>query len=70
VVLLDADGSVASINREAAAWLDEISAGATFPGAEHPIPFEAFSFAARASGLRPTGPRHSAPGCARATACG
>ena len=47
LVLLDADGAVASLNHEAAAWLDEIDAGSAFAGTDHPVPFEAFSYAAR-----------------------
>ncbi|HEX5909235.1 MAG TPA: helix-turn-helix transcriptional regulator [Thermoleophilaceae bacterium] len=48
LVLLDPDGSVASVNREAAQWLDELRVGPVFPGQDHAVPFEAFSYAARA----------------------
>ncbi len=48
LVLLDPGGSVASVNREAAQWLDELRVGPVFPGQDHAVPFEAFSYAARA----------------------
>ena len=48
LVLMDADGSVASVNREAADWLDELRVGPVFPGQDHAVPFEAFRYAARA----------------------
>ena len=48
LVLVDRDGSVASLNREAADWLEAIDAGSAFPGTKYAPPFEAFSYAARA----------------------
>jgi DNA-binding CsgD family transcriptional regulator len=48
LVLLGADGAVASVNREAAGWLEEIDGGPSFSGADYAVPFEAFMYAARA----------------------
>lgn len=56
LVLIDGDGAVASINREAAAWLDEINVGASFPGTDYAVPFEAFLYAARAHANAPDRP--------------
>lgn len=60
VVLLDADGRVESMNGAAAELLEEISPGASFRGSAHPVPFEAFSAAARARADRPRSDRHGA----------
>ena len=48
LVLLDADGAIASMTSEAAAWLDEIDGGAAFPGSATAVPFEMFAATARA----------------------
>ena len=48
LALLAADGTVVSVNQEAAAWLDELWVGPIFPGQDNAVPFEAFSYAARA----------------------
>jgi DNA-binding CsgD family transcriptional regulator len=56
LVLLDGDGAVISVNPEGAAWLDELNAGSTFPGTDYAVPFEAFSYAARARADAPDRP--------------
>ena len=49
LVLLDGDGAVVSVTREAAAWLDEVNVGPSFPGKTLAVPFEGFIAAARAN---------------------
>ena len=60
LVLLDADGSVVSVNREAAAWLDELRGGPAFAGKDHAVPFEAFSLRRARPGRRARAAGHRA----------